>query len=43
MAVNQAGDNERVPTGHHGNSMTLKELILSISRRWLLVGTVWGQ
>ena len=22
--------------------MTLKELILSVSRRWLLVGTVWG-
>ncbi len=42
MAVNQAGDTEKVSTGHHGDSMTLKELILSVSRRWLLVGTVWG-
>ena len=42
MAVNQADDSERVLAGHHGDSMTLKELILSVSRRWLLVGTVWG-
>ena len=28
MAVNQAGDSEGVPTGQHGDTMTLKDLIL---------------
>ena len=42
MAVNQAGDSEKIPAGHHGDSMTLKDLILSVSQRWLLVGSVGG-
>ena len=40
--MNKATDAEGTLSGQHGDSMTLKELILSISRRWLLVGTVWG-
>ena len=42
MAVNQADNSERVLSGQHGDSMTLKELIHSISQRWLLIATVWG-
>ena len=42
MAVNQAGDSEKIPAGHNGDSMTLKDLILSVSQRWLLVGSVGG-
>ena len=42
MAVNQAGESEKVPEGHNSDSMTLKELILSVSQRWLLVGSVGG-
>ncbi len=42
MAVNKATDSEGAPTGQHGDSMTLKELILSVSRRWILVGSVGG-
>ena len=40
MAMNKATDAEGTLSGQHGDSMTLKELILSVSRRWLLVGSV---
>ena len=42
MAMNKATDVEGTLSGQHGDSMTLKELILSVSRRWLLVGSVGG-
>ena len=42
MAVNKTTDSEEALPGQHSDSMTLKELILTVSQRWLLVGSVWG-
>ena len=42
MAINKATDAEGTLSGQHGDTMTLKDLILSVSRRWLLVGSVGG-
>ena len=40
--MNKATDAEGTLPGQHGDSMPLKELILSVTRRWLLVGSIGG-
>lgn len=42
MAVNEASNSDTINPVQRRDSMTLKELIVSLSRRWALIGSVGG-
>ncbi len=39
--MNETNNSDTSNAVQHSDSMTLKELILSLSRRWILIGSVW--